>query len=273
MKFELHCHSVHSHGRKITWEGTETPSQIAKGLKSKGIMGFTITDHDSIASWEEARKAARKEGMVFIPGLEVSTLSGHLIALGISEQIPPRIGLDETIDRIHSQGGLAIAPHPYDIRDEGVGREFTKADAVEVFNSLNIAKSDNFLIARKAKKLGMPAVGGSDAHTLAMLGMTVNKIDADDMDSALKQIKRGNVEIKGRYVPIPVVVDWARERMKRSYDDLQKHIEKNYRFPKSVIARFLLDRFVSSDSVGWDALGYFSVWVARGYGLLKLATR
>ena len=271
MKFELHCHSIHSHGRKITWEGVASPSQIVRVLKRLGIMGFTITDHDSTACWEEARKAAKKEKSLFIPGLEVSTRSGHLIALGISEPIKPRLGLEETIDIIHQQAGLAIAPHPFDIRGEGLGNQFAKADAVEVFNSMNLARTENFLAARKARKLGVPAVGGSDAHTCGMMGMTVNHINADDMDSALKQIKRGNVKITGRYVPVPVVVDWARERMERSYDDIQSYIAKNYSRPKAALSRFLLDRFVGSHSAAWDALGYFSLGVAGLYGVLRLA--
>ncbi|MBN2330203.1 MAG: PHP domain-containing protein, partial [Candidatus Aenigmarchaeota archaeon] len=138
MKFELHCHSTHSRGSKIKWEGTASPTQIAGTLKRLGFGGFAITDHDSIGSWHEARRAAKGLGLVFIPALEVSTLSGHLIALGISEQVKSGLTLEETIDLVHDQGGITVAPHPLDVREEGIRKEFHKADAVEVFNSLVI---------------------------------------------------------------------------------------------------------------------------------------
>jgi predicted metal-dependent phosphoesterase TrpH len=271
MKFELHCHSLHSHGSKITWEGLASPSQIARVLKRKGITGFAITDHDSIKGWKEAEIRARKESMIFIPGLEISTSAGHLIALGINERIKPGLPVKETLDAVHGQGGLAVAPHPLDIRGEGLGREFAKCDAAEIFNSLNLTRIENYLAARQVRKLGMPAVGGSDAHCLEMLGMTVNHIDADDLDSALLEIKRGNVKIEGRYVPVPVVVSWTRRRMRLSYGDIRKYISKNYSKPKAAMALFLLDRFVNSESGGWNVLGSFAVSVSTVYSILRLA--
>ncbi len=273
MKFELHCHSWHSHGRKIIWEGTASPGQMVDALKKSGFGGLALTDHDSIAGWEGARRAAKSKGMVFIPGMEVSTLSGHMIAMGISEPVKPRLPLDDTIDLIHDQGGIAIAPHPFDVRGEGVRDEFIKADAVEVFNSLNLTRVENSLTRAKARKSGLPAVGGSDAHSIEMLGMTANIIEADDADSALRQIRKGNVRVEGRYTPVPVMVSWARRRMQLSYGDILKYMEKNYPRPKAALSRFMLDRFVSSDSRAWDALGYFSIGVSAVYSMLRLAVR
>jgi hypothetical protein len=242
-------------------------------LKKRGINGFAITDHDSIAGWKEAKTAAKREGMVFIPSIEISTLCGHLIALGVNEAIRPRLSVEETIDLIHDQGGLAIAPHPFDIRKEGIGRDFSRCDAVEVFNSLNLTKIENLLADMQAKKHGVPAVGGSDAHSLEMLGMTVNHINADDADSALKRIRNGDVKIQGRYIPIPIVMDWVRNRMQLSYDDINKYIGKNYSKPKSLLAKSMLDMFVSSDSGVWDALGYFAVSASMIYSFLTLPLR
>ena len=273
MKFELHCHSLHSHGGKIRWEGLASPSHIVHMLKKRGINGFAITDHDSIAGWKEAKTAAKREGMVFIHSIEISTLCGHLIALGVNEAVRPGLSVEETIDLIHDQGGLAIAPHPFDIRKEGIGRDFSRCDAVEVFNSLNLTKIENLLADMQAKKHGVPAVGGSDAHSLKMLGMTVNHINADDADSALKRIRNGDVKIQGRYIPIHIVIDWIRNRMQLSYDDINKYIGKNYSKPKSLLAKSMLDMFVSSDSGAWNALGYFAVSASMIYSFLTLPLR
>jgi predicted metal-dependent phosphoesterase TrpH len=271
MKFELHCHSTHSHGRKIKWEGMASPTRIAKVLHKLGFGGFALTDHDSIAGLSEASRAAKRLGMVFIPAMEVSTLSGHLIALGISERIKYGLTLDESIDLAHDQGGITVAPHPLDIRGEGVRKEFFKADAVEVFNSLNLTRVENALAAAKVRRMRMPAVGGSDAHNAAMLGLTANVMQAHDMDSALSQIKKGMVKVEGRYAPIPMIVDWARQRMKLSYPDILQYISKHYSAPKADLSRLLLRMFVNSESRVWYALGYFSVGVSTVYSMIRLA--
>ena len=271
MKFELHCHSIHSHGRKIKWEGTASPSIIAKSLKEKGIQGFALTDHDSIAGWKESREAAKKLHLVFIPSMEISTLSGHLIALGINEKVQSRLSLEESIDRVHEQGGITVAPHPLDAREEGIRRDFRKADAVEVFNSLVITRVENAVMKAKARRMGLCAVGGSDAHTPEMLGMTTNTMDARDVDSALRMIKKGKVKVEGRYVPVPVIVRWARERMRMSYDEIISYVDKNYSRPKASFLKFMLRLFVNNETSAWNALGYFSVGVSTIYAMLKLA--
>jgi len=269
MKYELHCHSWYSKGRKIRWECMMPPEQIVRVLKEKGFGGVAITDHDSVKSWPGAKKAAKKYDMVFIPGIEISSSAGHVIGLGLSEGIRPGQTLEETLDAIHGQGGIAVAPHPFDLKGEGIGEGFIKCDAAEIFNSLNSSRLENIKAERKIRKAGIPAVGGSDAHSFGMLGRTINVIDAHDMDSASREIKKGRVRVHGTYTPVPVIVAWVRERMTWSYDDIIKYIEKNYSPPRRKLARFMLDWFINSDSKAWDALGYFSIGTSVVYSALR----
>lgn len=46
------------------------------------------------------------DDLVIIPAMEVSTTKGHIVALGISEEIPKKISPEETIELIRVQGGL-----------------------------------------------------------------------------------------------------------------------------------------------------------------------
>jgi len=273
MKYELHCHSWYSKGSKIPWEGIPSPKYIAVTMKKMGFGGFALTDHNTAAGWGEAAGAAKKQGIVFIPGMEISTGSGHLIGLGLNEPIRPGLGLDETIEKIREQGGVSVAPHPLDMRSEGLGDRFVKADAVEVFNSLNLTRVENMVISKKARSLGKPSVGGSDAHCLEMLGMTSNHMEADDMDSALRCIRNGSVKVEGRYVPVPVVVAWTRKRMRLSHADIRRYIDRNYSFPRAGIARFLLERFVRSESGVWNGLGSFAVGMSTVYSALRISVR
>ena len=61
-------------------------------------------------SWSASRSAI--PGLTILPGEEVKTREGELIALFIRETIPPRLTPEETIARIRDQGGPGARPPP-----------------------------------------------------------------------------------------------------------------------------------------------------------------
>ncbi|MEK7215416.1 MAG: hypothetical protein AAB289_07475, partial [Chloroflexota bacterium] len=73
-----------------------------------------ITDHDDITAGLVARDLAERHQFRFqvIVGCEVTTLSGHLIGLFLESPVPRLRSMEKTLQAIHRQGGLAIAPHP-----------------------------------------------------------------------------------------------------------------------------------------------------------------
>jgi hypothetical protein len=253
MKFELHCHSHYSRGEKIPWESFMSPREIMQTARKRGIFGVAITDHDNSDCWKEAKRAAREYGLVFIPGIEISTLDGHVIGLGLNEHIESELGLMETVDRIRSQGGLAVAPHPFDLRGLGIKNGIQHVDAVEVFNSMNIERLSNRLALSKAEEFGKRAVAGSDAHTSSMFGLAVNEIDAHDPDSALSEIMHGRVEMQTEYMPLSVMMDWVKERLTRSYMDVMRYINSNYSAPRAWVARGMLRSYILPRSRTWDS--------------------
>ena len=78
--FDLHTHSVRS-------DGTTRPAAIAAEAVKIGLAGFALTDHDTVAGWEEARAASETHGIDFLPGIEITTKlhekSRHLLGYGI----------------------------------------------------------------------------------------------------------------------------------------------------------------------------------------------
>jgi len=170
MKFELHCHSWHSRGKKIPTEGLDSPADLVKAAKKLGLGGIALTDHFTNRGWAEAREACRKYGLIFIPAIEISSKEGHIIGLGLNEHIQSGLPTEETVERIRAQGGLAIAAHPFDIRREGLKKSSEKADVIEVFNSMNLDGFSNRAAERFAGKTHMPCIAGSDSHTKEMLG-------------------------------------------------------------------------------------------------------
>ncbi|MCX6817856.1 MAG: CehA/McbA family metallohydrolase [Candidatus Aenigmarchaeota archaeon] len=269
MKFELHCHSHHSKGAKIPWEGIPSPAAIVAHAKRIGLSGVAITDHHTTKAWPEARREAKKQGIIFIPGVELQTQSGHVIALGISEPVANFLSVEETVDRIREQGGVAVAAHPFDVRGQGIRSQADKADAIEMFNSLNIDKIGNLCTYSMFRHSPLPKVAGSDAHTLSMLGCSVNTMNADSVDGVLKCIRDGRVEFTGRYMPMEEVLNWARERLSRSQEYVMKYTAENYRQPKAWLYSKMLKKFLATSNAPWRVLAEISLSAVRCYGMAK----
>lgn len=63
---ELHCHTTCS-------DGTLSPQALVQAAIAAGVKALAITDHDTLAGWNEAIAAAGEQ-LEIIPGLELSTV-------------------------------------------------------------------------------------------------------------------------------------------------------------------------------------------------------
>lgn len=104
IKLDLHIHSQYSE------DGSGSPKEIIKILKKKGLQGMAMTDHNNIEGSLNSIKVAPKDFIV-IPGVEISTLDGHILALNVRENIKRERSVEETIDKINDIGGTPIVPH------------------------------------------------------------------------------------------------------------------------------------------------------------------
>ncbi len=134
-----------------------------------GIKIVAITDHNEVKAYDDVKD--NDKGVIVIPGEEVSSKEGHIIALGIDRLIPRGLGIKETIDAIHEAGGYAFAAHPYRWWS-GLGEKNTiqyDFDGTEARNARSIP-SANRRSERLAKRIGKPVTAGSDAHTPGPIG-------------------------------------------------------------------------------------------------------
>lgn len=273
MKVELHAHSHYSRGTKVPWEGIPSPEEVIKQAKKIGLGAVAISDHDTIEAWDAAKKEAEKQGILFIPGIEISTSPlkgdyGHVIGLGVNEHIKRGLGVGETLDKIKQQGGLSLAPHPFDLQGKGIMYGFERADCVEVFNSLCVDRFANKLAEKAARWSEKPMIAGSDAHTLDMIGTSVNMVDAYSVDDILRYLKAGDVRMVKRYTPPHVLTSWARERLIRSYPDVVSYVNNNYHPARGWLARRLLHKFTNSSRC-WCRLAGMFYGVSVVYGKVK----
>jgi predicted metal-dependent phosphoesterase TrpH len=105
---DLHVHSIYS------YDGTSTIPAILKHAAARtNLKVLAITDHDTIRGVREAQDLAPRYGLEVIPGCEISTRDGHLLALFIENPIKPDLPLLDTVLALADQGGICVAAHPY----------------------------------------------------------------------------------------------------------------------------------------------------------------
>jgi predicted metal-dependent phosphoesterase TrpH len=77
VRIDLHVHSTAS-------DGTQPPAAVLAEAAATGLDVVALTDHDTTAGWAEASGAARREGIAFVPGAEISCqvdgVSVHLLS-------------------------------------------------------------------------------------------------------------------------------------------------------------------------------------------------
>ena len=160
MEIDLHMHSLYSPDSRSKIEA------MVKRAIDVGLGAIAVTDHDS---WEGARAASRSAppSLLIVPGAELKTDKGDLVALFVEQEIKSR-SFEEAVDKIHALAGIAIVPHP------GESRKATKeaiaiADGYEAFNATLSAK-DNQRSVDLASGLNKPGIAVSDAHLVREIG-------------------------------------------------------------------------------------------------------
>ncbi|MFA4820173.1 MAG: CehA/McbA family metallohydrolase [Candidatus Aenigmatarchaeota archaeon] len=228
MKVEMHSHTNYSKGKKILYDGVESPEAMVRRAKELGMGALAITDHNTMLGIKKAKVAGKKYGVMIIHGEEMHSLQGHVTALGIQETIRPGLSIFETVDQVHDQGGVAISVHPFDIKHDGLREHANACDAIEIFNGNNIDRISNIRAVKFANKNNMVAVAGSDAHTAAMIGTGIINTNATDVDGIIRAIKKGRIETEYTYPKVTVLMDYAVRRLKLSYDYTWKYMDENY---------------------------------------------
>lgn len=78
-KADLHIHSYGEDGSFDVTDTTMTPENIVDTAIEKGLSIISITDHNEEQNCKKAIKYAEDKNILVIPGIEVSTLQGHLL--------------------------------------------------------------------------------------------------------------------------------------------------------------------------------------------------
>lgn len=83
---DLHCHSTAS-------DGTLAPADVVRLAQRSGLTALALTDHDTIGGVAEAAAEAKKLGLDFLPGIEISAEyphpgTMHILGYGVDPSRP-----------------------------------------------------------------------------------------------------------------------------------------------------------------------------------------
>jgi hypothetical protein len=223
IKIDLHVHSCYSYDSLIT------PKELDFYANKCRLDGVAITDHDR---FDGALKTEKEAKLFIVPGVEISSSDGHIIALNVKEPIPKGLGADETVERIHEACGLAIACHPAGFF-KGSLRKHTnsKFDAVEVINASAVPFGLSTKRARQiATRLNLGEVGGTDAHYGPEIGCAYTVINSElSLDVVIEAIRKGMCHAAGRAIPWRLRLEREfQKRTRRSRSRNEGNVENGY---------------------------------------------
>jgi len=165
IRADLHTHAI-GDGRF----GPSTAALVDAALEV-GLQCLAVTDHDDLRPGLLAEEyvAAHHLPILVVPGMEVTTDGGHLVAVGVRTPIPGWQSLEETIAQIRAAGAISVLPHPFFERL----RRRTDVDAIERFND----RYGDFDVAGTSVAI----VASSDAHSAVDLRASAHHtlIDGD----------------------------------------------------------------------------------------------
>ncbi|PTX99551.1 metal-dependent phosphoesterase [Verrucomicrobia bacterium LW23] len=206
LNFDLHCHSRYSA------DGVAEPEDLIAEARRKGLHGFAITDHDTCDCVDYFMRhglmnaeGTPVDGILIVPGQEISTSDGHLLGLGVRLPSVRGISAANAVNLIHRAGGIAIPPHPYDFFRAGIREhvlETLPIDGVEVFNAATTLKRYNQQAYDYAVRRGLPMTASSDAHDAVAIGTAYTTLDVEtfDVKGVLQAVVRAGNPLMQRYL-------------------------------------------------------------------------
>ncbi len=200
-RIDFHVHT------RVSPDALDRPEAVVLAARAAGLDAIAITDHDRSAAY--ARLCAQGladpegrpvDGLLVIPGVEVSCVEGHVLVLGATFDSPGPISAARAVAMAHERGAIAAAAHPFDRLRSGVGPHVlgnTAFDAVEAWNSKTIEPGSNRAAGRFAVEHELPQIAGSDAHFAAALGRAHTLVACEEFSvrGVLDAVLAGRTEI------------------------------------------------------------------------------
>jgi predicted metal-dependent phosphoesterase TrpH len=223
-KADIHIHSAAD-------DGLPTPAEVLDYVEHHTDLDvIAITDHDTIEGALEAVELAERESyrVQVIPGVEISSLGGHILALGITRPIRMLQPLEKTLAAIREQGGFVVIPHPlswltFSVRQgtlERILRNPQLAAVVAGVETLNPSFAGRVAFERvrelNRERWHLAETGGSDAHSLSLIGSAYTRFEGHTADDFRRSLAARATRAGGRFWTLSDQTGIARQQLWRA---------------------------------------------------------
>jgi len=198
MLIDMHIHTTRYSACSIL-----DPCDLVYKASELGLSGITITEHYYLWSDSEIEALKRETGseIKIFRGQEVTSSIGHLLVLGYDKKLQEYLPLSDILSSVHDEGGLVIMAHPFRHGNligqhlEKLKNKFDGFDGIEVLNGNQIINENEYAM-KVWKGLGITGLGGSDAHSMGMLGTYATKFlnPIESEVDLITEIKEGRCE-------------------------------------------------------------------------------
>jgi len=184
---------MHAHTAPYSECGRMSAEDLIRRAQSLGIDAVCVTEHMVIEGANVAQQVGEEMGYPVFRGVEAaSTVWGDVLVYGCYQDFPVAIPWHELRDTVLAAGGVLIPAHPFRhkdvwaiwkyLEDQGlrVDEDFAELEiaqgltAIETFNGGTLPE-ENEQAARLARILGLPGIGGSDAHGVEQVGRALTE--------------------------------------------------------------------------------------------------
>ncbi len=192
MQIDLHVHTS-----TLSSDSNIAPETTIDLARARGLDGVVLTEHDRIWPWATLEKLSAAADFLVLPGVEITTDLGHVLAFGLRE-LPPGVSSARALrQHCDDEGALMYLAHParngsVPVRPEELVELF---DGVEGINGSD-GPLQNQASARAGLSCRLPAIAGSDSHTQHEVGLAATRFPQSitAIEDLLEALRSGNYE-------------------------------------------------------------------------------
>lgn len=210
--FDLHVHT-----RKYSDCSFIGPEDLIAQAVEMHLDGIAITEHGMRwpeKEFTELRRLADPSGIVLLNGQEIYTangkneMEGEFLVFGVQQSLTGQYSAEKLIEKVHSEGGVVIAAHPYKLSRNGRSHYYGTGDRVYKLqiDAIELCHPDHGDLAvnkvhKVMSKLGIPGTGGSDAHKIFTVGSCVTLFEKKVLNEEdfIREIRAGNISAEKRF--------------------------------------------------------------------------
>lgn len=173
---------LHAHTAPASPCSTISVDALIAEAKDIGLDGIVLTDHNHVWSADDIKRLQQEHDFLVLGGNEIITEQGDVLVYGFDRDIKGLIKLADLRREVAEAGGFMAMAHPFrgflitgaeqmglDV-EQAAGREmFKHVDAMEILNG-KVTPDENGFSSKISRSLGLPGVGGSDAHESGTVG-------------------------------------------------------------------------------------------------------